>query len=42
MPAALCGVVGLKPSFGRIPHSGSIGYSLELDSWNGWDTSRYG
>ncbi|KAJ0450128.1 putative fatty acid amide hydrolase [Helianthus annuus] len=24
MPAALCGVVGLKPSFGRIPHSGVI------------------
>ncbi|KAI3697239.1 hypothetical protein L6452_30110 [Arctium lappa] len=24
MPAALCGVVGLKPSFGRIPHSGVL------------------
>ncbi|KAL7601994.1 fatty acid amide hydrolase isoform X1 [Lactuca sativa] len=24
MPAALCGVVGLKPSFGRIPYSGVI------------------
>ncbi|KAI3523919.1 hypothetical protein L1887_02435 [Cichorium endivia] len=24
MPAALCGIVGLKPSFGRIPHSGVI------------------
>ncbi|KAL4590472.1 hypothetical protein LXL04_003402 [Taraxacum kok-saghyz] len=24
MPAALCGVVGLKPSFCRIPHSGVI------------------
>ncbi|KAK2996211.1 hypothetical protein RJ639_026493 [Escallonia herrerae] len=24
MPAALCGVVGLKPSFGRVPHSGVL------------------
>ncbi|XP_076959020.1 fatty acid amide hydrolase-like [Bidens hawaiensis] len=24
MPAALCGIVGLKPSFGHIPHSGVI------------------
>ncbi|KAK9058291.1 hypothetical protein SSX86_023131 [Deinandra increscens subsp. villosa] len=24
MPAALCGVVGFKPSFGRIPHSGVL------------------
>ncbi|XP_071700884.1 fatty acid amide hydrolase-like [Rutidosis leptorrhynchoides] len=24
MPAALCGIVGLKPSFGRISHSGVI------------------
>ncbi|PWA34666.1 amidase [Artemisia annua] len=24
MPAALCGVVGLKPSFGRVPHPGVI------------------
>ncbi|KAF7840156.1 Fatty acid amide hydrolase [Senna tora] len=24
MPAALCGIVGLKPTFGRIPHSGVL------------------
>ncbi|KAJ4844365.1 hypothetical protein Tsubulata_029729 [Turnera subulata] len=24
MPAALCGVVGLKPTFSRVPHSGSV------------------
>nr|XP_043609420.1 fatty acid amide hydrolase-like isoform X2 [Erigeron canadensis] len=24
MPAALCGVIGFKPSFGRIPHSGVL------------------
>ncbi|KAM0052508.1 putative glutaminyl-tRNA synthase (glutamine-hydrolyzing) [Helianthus debilis subsp. tardiflorus] len=24
MPAALCGVVGFKPSYGRIPHSGVL------------------
>lgn len=33
MPAALCGVVGLKPTFSRVPHSGylpSFLYSLIL------------
>ncbi|KAI4343485.1 hypothetical protein L6164_010826 [Bauhinia variegata] len=24
MPAALCGVIGLKPSFGRVPHAGVL------------------
>lgn len=24
MPAALCGVVGLKPTFDRVPHSGWV------------------
>ena len=24
MPAALCGVVGLKPTFARVPHAGWV------------------
>ncbi|GJS49792.1 fatty acid amide hydrolase-like protein [Tanacetum coccineum] len=29
MPASLFGVVGLKPSFGRVPHLGVIPWNLE-------------
>lgn len=31
MPAALCGITGLKPTFGRVPKSGVVplGYSLD-------------
>jgi aspartyl-tRNA(Asn)/glutamyl-tRNA(Gln) amidotransferase subunit A len=31
MPAALCGITGLKPTFGRVPKSGCVplGYSLD-------------
>ncbi len=30
-PAAYCGVIGLKPSFGRIPRDGVILYSQSID-----------
>jgi Asp-tRNA(Asn)/Glu-tRNA(Gln) amidotransferase A subunit family amidase len=31
-PAAFCGVVGFKPSFGRIPTAGVIPYAVSLDT----------
>ncbi|KAJ0612075.1 putative fatty acid amide hydrolase [Helianthus annuus] len=30
MPAALCGVVGFKPSYGLIPHSGSVNFLRKI------------
>jgi aspartyl-tRNA(Asn)/glutamyl-tRNA(Gln) amidotransferase subunit A len=32
MPAAWCGVTGLKPTFGRVPKSGCVPLSFSLDS----------
>ena len=31
MPAALCGITGLKPTFGRVPKSGVVPLSWNLD-----------
>lgn len=36
-PAAFCGVVGVKPSYGRIPTDGVLPYSVSVDTL-GWFT----
>lgn len=31
MPAAFCGIVGLKPTYGLVPYSGILGLQTEID-----------